>query len=67
MVANVGWSGCCGQGRQPPKAVAAGQPLQQQPDQPSFHGGSPAQLMSRLQIAKRVANESAQSLPFGML
>jgi hypothetical protein len=42
MVASDGWAGSRCQGRQPPKAVAAGQPLQRLSAQPSSHRGSMA-------------------------
>jgi hypothetical protein len=44
MVANDGWAGRRCQGREPPKAVAAGQPLQRRPAQPSSHRGSMASM-----------------------
>jgi hypothetical protein len=51
MVANDGWAGRRCQGRQPPKAVAAGQPLQRRPAQPSSHRGSMASMREVLERA----------------
>lgn len=49
MVADDGWAGRCCQGRQPPKAVAAGQPLQQRPAQPSSLRGLMASMREVLE------------------
>jgi hypothetical protein len=61
MVANDGWVESRCQGRQPPQAVAAGQPLQRLSAQPSLHRGSMAWMRNSVVADARAVRPGSRA------